>query len=293
MSTNTNDVFTHAGVNGPRTYPSDQNNLNGLSGMEATNGNPHTSTPTPTLSLNGTKSIEPTNNINGHTNGVNGHTNGINGHMNGTNGHINALSGENSSSDLSSIEESDYGDATEADGAAPPPIAIVGMGMRLPGGINGESAFWDLLVNKKNGRCVVPEDRYNIEAFYSPSGESGTVKSRYGYFLDHVDLQHLDASFFSMNKTEVEKLDPQQRLLLEVIWECMENGGQVGWRGKDIGCYVGVFGEDWLDMSAKDTQHLGMYRITGSGEFAISNRVSYEYDLGGPRYVLDNGPTEW
>ena len=68
-----------------------------------------------------------------------------------------------------------------------------------------------------------------------------------------MNLQHLDASFFSMNKTELEKLDPQQRLLLEVVWECMENGGQVGWRGKKIGCYVGVFGEDWLDMAAKDT----------------------------------------
>ncbi|KAL8728458.1 MAG: hypothetical protein Q9181_005336 [Wetmoreana brouardii] len=160
------------------------------------------------------------------------------------------------------------------------------MGMRLPGGINGETEFWDMLVNKKDGRCMVPEDRYNIEAFYSPTGRPGTVKSKQGYFLNHLDLQHLDASFFSMNRIEVEKLDPQQRLLLEVVWECMENGGQVGWRRKNIGCYVGVFGEDWLDMAARDTQHLGMYRITGSGDFAISNRVSYEYDLKGPSMTI-------
>ncbi|KAL8697588.1 MAG: hypothetical protein Q9201_007049 [Fulgogasparrea decipioides] len=112
------------------------------------------------------------------------------------------------------------------------------MGMRLPGGINGETEFWDMLVNKKDGRCMVPKDRYNVEAFYSPTDKPGTVKSKYGYFLNHLDLQHLDASFFSMNKTEVEKLDPQQRLLLEVVWECMENGGQMGWRGRNIGCYV-------------------------------------------------------
>lgn len=175
-------------------------------------------------------------------------------------------------------------DIADGDENAPPPIAIVGMGMRLPGGVNGEGDFWDLLVNKKNGRCVVPADRYNIDAFYSPTGGPGTVKTKHGYFLQHLDLQHLDASFFSMSKTEVEKLDPQQRLLLEVVWECMESAGQVGWRGKNIGCYVGVFGEDWLDMAAKDTQYAGMYRITGSGDFAISNRVSYEYDLKGPRY---------
>ena len=171
-----------------------------------------------------------------------------------------------------------------------PPIAIVGMGMRLPGGVNGSSAFWDLLVNKKDGRCLVPGDRYNIDAFYSPSGRPGTVKSQHGYFLEDAELQHLDASFFSMNKTEVEKLDPQQRMLLEVVWECMENGGQTGWRGKNIGCYVGVFGEDWLDLAAKDVQHLGMYRITGSGDFALANRVSYEYNLGGPRYHAPSAP---
>lgn len=182
-------------------------------------------------------------------------------------------------------------DVAEGDGKMPPPIAIVGMGMRLPGGVNGESDFWDLLVNKKDGRRVVPADRYNIDAFYSPTGGPGTVKTKHGYFLQHVDLQHLDASFFSMGKSEVEKLDPQQRLLLEVIWECMESAGQVGWRGKNIGCYVGVFGEDWLDMAAKDTQNAGIYRITGSGDFAISNRMSYEYDLKGPRYLLHACPS--
>ena len=166
---------------------------------------------------------------------------------------------------------------------APPPIAIVGMGMRLPGGVNGGSDFWDLLVNKKNGRCVIPSDRYNVDAFYSSSGKPGTVKTQHGYFLEDADLQDLDASFFSMNKKEVEQLDPQQRMLLEVVWECMENGGQVGWRGKNIGCYIGVFGEDWLDLAAKDTQNHGMYRITGSGDFAIANRISYEYNLKGPR----------
>ena len=166
--------------------------------------------------------------------------------------------------------------------AAPAPIAIVGMGMRLPGAANDANAFWNLLVNKKNGQSLIPKDRYNIEAFYSPSGKPGTVNTQHGYFLDD-DMQHLDASFFSMNKKEVEKLDPQQRILLEVVWECMENGGQTKWSGQNIGVYVGVFGEDWLDLAAKDTQNLGMYRITGSGDFALANRVSYEYNLGGPR----------
>lgn len=44
-------------------------------------------------------------------------------------------------------------------------------------------------------------------------------------------------------KKELEVLDPQGRLLLEVVYECMQNAGQTEWRGKDIGCFVGVFGE--------------------------------------------------
>ena len=38
-------------------------------------------------------------------------------------------------------------------------------------------------------------------------------------------------------------------------------------------------------MSARETQHSGGYIVTGHGDLMISNRVSYEYDLRGPRYV--------
>lgn len=41
------------------------------------------------------------------------------------------------------------------------PIAIIGMGMRLPGSIRDSETFWDFLVNKKSARGRVPENRYN------------------------------------------------------------------------------------------------------------------------------------
>ncbi|KAJ5662752.1 hypothetical protein N7462_011678 [Penicillium macrosclerotiorum] len=162
----------------------------------------------------------------------------------------------------------------------PFPIAIVGMAVRLPGGVNTMDKFWDMLINKKDGHCKVPETRYGADAFYNAT-RPGTVKTRHGYFLQE-DVGHIDRSFFSMSKTEAAKLDPQQRLLLEVVWECMESGGQTNWRGQSIGCYVGVFGEDWLEMSSKDTQHMDRFHVVSAGDFALSNRVSYEYDLQGP-----------
>ncbi|KAJ6131201.1 hypothetical protein N7523_001661 [Penicillium sp. IBT 18751x] len=164
--------------------------------------------------------------------------------------------------------------------AVPFPIAIVGMAMRLPAGVNTAEKFWEMLINKHDGHCKVPETRYNVDAFYS-SSNPGTVKTRHGYYLQD-NISHIDGSFFSMSKLEAAKLDPQQRLLLEVVYECMENGGQTNWRGRNIGCFVGVFGEDWLEMSSKDVQHMDRYHVVSAGDFALSNRVSYEYDLQGP-----------
>ncbi|RYP07500.1 hypothetical protein DL765_009144 [Monosporascus sp. GIB2] len=173
----------------------------------------------------------------------------------------------------------------ESPGGPPPPIAVVGIGLRLPGKITTTDEFWELLVSRKSTRSQVPQTRYNISAFHSASDKPGTVNNPYGHYLD-CELDRMDASFFSMSKPEVDRLDPQQRLLLEVVWECMESGGQRDWRGGNIGCYVGVYGDDWLDLSAKDPQHLGLFRITSSNEFALANRVSYEFDLKGPRFVF-------
>jgi acyl transferase domain-containing protein len=59
------------------------------------------------------------------------------------------------------------------------PVAIIGCAMRLPGHINNSESLWDLLINKRDGRCRVPSDRYNVEAFYGP-GKPGCVANEYG-----------------------------------------------------------------------------------------------------------------
>ncbi|KAF7180982.1 hypothetical protein CNMCM7691_000111 [Aspergillus felis] len=169
----------------------------------------------------------------------------------------------------------------------PFPIAIVGMSMRLPGGVKCENEFWEFLINKRDGVCRVPDNRYNIDAFYKES-TSGAIRTQHGCFLQQ-DIAHYDAAFFGVSKLEAGKMDPQQRMLMEIVWECMENGGQTQWRGKNIGCYVGVFGEDWLDLLSKDTQANDRYRVIAAGDFALSNRLSYEFDLRGPSMTIRTG----
>lgn len=166
-----------------------------------------------------------------------------------------------------------------------PPIAVVGIGLKLPGNVTTTDEYWHLLKNGINTKREVPANRFTAEAWQTAQGLPGTVKSIIGHYLEN-DLDKLDSAFFSMSKAEIEKLDPQIRLLLEVIWECMERGGQKDWRGRKIGCYVGVYGEDWLDLWAKDPQHTGTHRVMGTGDFMLSNRVSYEFNITGPRSVF-------
>jgi Beta-ketoacyl synthase, N-terminal domain len=166
------------------------------------------------------------------------------------------------------------------------PIAICGMAMRLPGGIRDAEGYWDLLYNKRSGRCRVPKDRYNVDAWYSP-GKIGHVASKYGYFLDDIDLGNTDSSFWSMTKQEIEAMDPQQRLTLEVVYECLQNAGQKSQelRGRKIGVYLGSFEGDWLELDGRDPQHYHMYRLTGYGDYMSANRIHYEFGFTGPRYA--------
>lgn len=124
------------------------------------------------------------------------------------------------------------------------PVAIVGMGMRLPGGIHTSDDLWKMLVGKRSTRCEIPSTRFSVDGFHSPTSKPGSIAMRHGHFLDDQDdLHRLDTSFFSMGMTEVSDIDPQQRMLLEVAYECMQSSGQTNWRGSNIGCYVGVWGE--------------------------------------------------
>ncbi|KAL4923067.1 type I polyketide synthase [Aspergillus undulatus] len=165
------------------------------------------------------------------------------------------------------------------------PIAIIGIGLRLPGSIHTTEQFWNFLIDKRSGRCRVPASRYNIDAFLGPKGKAGHVCTEYGYFLN-IDLAAVDSSFWSMSPKELELLDPQQRLMMEVVYECLENSGTADYKGKDIGLYVGALGEDWMDIQTKDPHHPGMHCVAGYGDFAISNRVSKELGLTGPSMTI-------
>ncbi|CAG8116949.1 unnamed protein product [Penicillium nalgiovense] len=185
---------------------------------------------------------------------------------------MNSTTGQGQSSCRTHVE--DFGE----------PIAIVGMAMRLPGNARCGNEFWEMLVQKRDGFCEAPPSRCSREA--SSRSDCGDLsETRKGFFLQE-DPACFDASFFSVPPHEAARLDPQQRLLLEVVWECLENSGETKWRGKNIGCFVGVFGEDWLEISHKDPQHLNQVYPIGTGGFALANQISYRFDISGPSMTI-------
>lgn len=184
------------------------------------------------------------------------------------------------------------GTTTPTNAGAAAPIAICGMACRLPGNLTTPQQLWEFLLAKGDARSRVPASRYNIDGFLDEdrTGNPGGIKTAHGYFLDESeDLASFDTSFFSLSRNELERVDPHQRQMLEVAREAIDDAGEVGWRGQNIGCYVGSFGEDWVELFAKEAQQHGLYRVTGYGDFVLSNRVSYEMDLKGPSMTIRTG----
>ncbi len=67
------------------------------------------------------------------------------------------------------------------------PIAIVGMACRLPGASSVDE-YWELLRNGVDAIRPVPEDRWDIDAFYDPDPDApGKMYTREGGFLEQID----------------------------------------------------------------------------------------------------------
>ncbi|WQF89974.1 Putative Acyl transferase domain superfamily, quinone oxidoreductase/zeta-crystallin, thiolase [Colletotrichum destructivum] len=171
--------------------------------------------------------------------------------------------------------------------SVPEPIAICGIGLRLPGGIDTPTSLYNFLVNRKDARSKPDRPRYSSQTHhFTESGTTRPLPTEEGYWLAHDDVTKFDPSMFSMNPKELSKLDPQQRLLLQVVWEALESAAETDWQGQRIGCYVGSFGDDWREMHAIDTQDDGMYRLTGYMDFVQANRISHAFDLRGPSMTV-------
>jgi acyl transferase domain-containing protein/acyl-CoA synthetase (AMP-forming)/AMP-acid ligase II/thioesterase domain-containing protein/aryl carrier-like protein len=160
------------------------------------------------------------------------------------------------------------------------PVAIVGIGCRLPGKegtLTDPEAFWKSLRDGIDSTRVVPSERWDVEQFYDPArGTPGKTYTRCGSFIDSVD--RFDADFFGITPSEAKGLDPQQRLLLEVSWEALEHSGHDPYSlsGGRTGVFVGITGSTY-----PSANFLGVMPCMAPG------RVSQFLNFGGPSVAID------
>lgn len=68
------------------------------------------------------------------------------------------------------------------------PLAIVGIGCRLPGGSDSVDSLWNLLCSETDATSVVPESRWNADRYHDPNpAKVGKIVARRGGFLSEID----------------------------------------------------------------------------------------------------------
>ncbi|MGW8970609.1 hybrid non-ribosomal peptide synthetase/type I polyketide synthase [Streptomyces platensis] len=163
------------------------------------------------------------------------------------------------------------------------PIAIVGMGARMPGGADDTAALWELLSEGRNAVAPYPSARLDDV----PGGFPAGVPS--GGFLESVDS--FDAAFFGISSREAGYIDPQQRLLLEVSWEALENAGArpSTLKGSRVGVYVGVTNNDYMQslLTHVAPEDLEAYALTGNASTFAAGRIAYWLGVHGPSLSVD------
>ncbi|HEY9795455.1 MAG TPA: type I polyketide synthase [Candidatus Sericytochromatia bacterium] len=167
------------------------------------------------------------------------------------------------------------------------PIAITGIGCRFPSA-NNPAEFWQLLCDGIDAITEVPKSRWDAKAFYdSTSATPGKINTHWGGFLKQVD--QFDPQFFGIAPREVASMDPQQRISLEVVWEALEDAGQIPDRlaGTRTGVFIGVSSFDYYELLIGKPLHLDPYTPTGNVNAIIANRISYVFDFQGPSMAID------
>ncbi|WP_246053313.1 type I polyketide synthase [Actinocorallia herbida] len=167
-------------------------------------------------------------------------------------------------------------------------VAVVGLGCRFPGGIDGPEEFWRFLTDGGDAVGEVPDGRW--DAFDDGSPEISDLLSsvtKRGGFLD--DIAGFDARFFGITPREAAVMDPQQRLVLEVAWEALEHAGlaPAGLRGTRTGVFIGVSAPEYAGLTASDLTRLEAFTATGAALSIVANRLSYLLDLRGPSMIVD------
>ncbi|HRI70866.1 MAG TPA: acyltransferase domain-containing protein, partial [Polyangium sp.] len=164
------------------------------------------------------------------------------------------------------------------------PIAVVGIGCRLPGNVHSARDYWALLENGVDAVGDIPPARWSAK-----ERESDARIPALGAFLNDVDS--FDPTVFRMAPREAMYLDPQQRLLLESAWEALENASISPQTLQDstTGVFIGIASFDYgLQMASRLSEpQIDASTTTGIFHSPAAGRLSYVLGLRGPSVAID------
>ncbi len=166
-------------------------------------------------------------------------------------------------------------------------VAVIGIGIRLPGRIHDFHALWTWLERRGESAGPIPIDRWIVEDYFdSDRVRSGRTHVRSGSFLERIDA--FDASFFNISPREAKSIDPQHRLTLEVAWEALEQAGIVPatLAGTRTGVFVGIGTSDY-DFLREDVGEARTY--LGTQPSFAAGRLAFILGLHGPTMSVDTG----
>jgi acyl transferase domain-containing protein/acyl carrier protein/enoyl-CoA hydratase/carnithine racemase/NAD(P)-dependent dehydrogenase (short-subunit alcohol dehydrogenase family) len=166
------------------------------------------------------------------------------------------------------------------------PVAIIGVGMRLPGADRLDD-FWQHLAAERCLISEVPTERWDAKDLMGDPARGNKTNSIWGGFIEKADC--FDAAFFGISPREAAWMDPQQRFALEMAWHAIENAG---YRASDLagsrtGVYMGVCHWDYAELLEKHLANVDAYTPTGIAFSIIANRVSHFFDFQGPSITND------
>ncbi|MGB0129290.1 MAG: polyketide synthase, partial [Rhodocyclaceae bacterium] len=172
--------------------------------------------------------------------------------------------------------------------AAHEPLAIIGMAIRVPGGVVDLPSFERLLWSATDAIGPIPPDRWNLDEWFDEDADApGKMTTREGGFIDGVD--RFDAEFFGIAPLEAASMDPQQRLALELAWEALEDAGHApgAQAGSRTGVYLGIANADYGRALFARPERIDAYVSQGNAFSVASGRIAYVLGLHGPAVSID------
>ncbi|TPQ17201.1 type I polyketide synthase [Streptomyces sporangiiformans] len=181
---------------------------------------------------------------------------------------------------------------TEIPAAPTTPVAVIGVGCRLPGGVGSPAAYWRLLTEGRDAVGTLPPGRWDP---YRPGGGTRAPRlpddvSRHGGFLgDLGDIAGFDAEFFGIAAHEAAAMDPQHRMLLEVTREALDHAALAApsLAGTRTGVFIGISGNEYAHLATADPGDVDAWTATGAALSIAAGRLSYALDLRGPSMSVD------